>query len=49
VRARARPKARCSGIWFDVLAMLVAPMILAAFRSLTGSKHHAYTASEGTP
>ena len=42
------PSGVASGyVWFDVMALLVAPMIYAPLRSLTGRKRHPYTASEG--
>jgi hypothetical protein len=42
------PSGVASGyVWFDVMALLVAPMISSFFRSL--SRRHAYTATEGTP
>jgi hypothetical protein len=34
-------------VWFDVMALLVAPMIYAPLRSLFGRDPHTYTASEG--
>jgi hypothetical protein len=44
------PSGVASGyVWFDVMALLVAPMILALSRRLTGKGEHAYTATEGTP
>jgi hypothetical protein len=44
------PSGVASGyVWFDVMALLVAPMILSLARSLTGSSHRADTATEGTP
>jgi hypothetical protein len=43
------PSGVASGyVWFDVMALLVAPMILSLFRSLTDRDHHAQTATEGT-
>jgi hypothetical protein len=42
------PSGVASGyVWFDVMALLVAPMISAPLRSLSQRKRHAYTASEG--
>ncbi len=44
------PSGVASGyVWFDVMALLVAPMILSAFRRLTDRNQHAQTATEGTP
>jgi hypothetical protein len=44
------PSGVASGyVWFDVMALLVAPMILSLLRSLSGSNHRADTATEGTP
>jgi hypothetical protein len=43
------PSGVASGyVWFDVMALLFAPMILSLARSLS-EKDHAYTATEGTP
>jgi hypothetical protein len=43
------PSGVASGyVWFDVMALLVAPMILSAHRSLSERNHHADTATEGT-
>jgi len=43
------PSGVASGyVWFDVMALLVAPMISPLLRSLT-KRNHAYTATEGTP
>jgi hypothetical protein len=43
------PSGVASGyVWFDVMAMLLAPMILSLVRSLT-ERHRPYTATEGTP
>jgi hypothetical protein len=36
-------------VWFDVMALLVAPMILSLPRSLSERGDHAHTATEGTP
>ena len=42
------PSGVASGyVWFDVMALLVAPMIYGPLRSLSGRNHHTYTASEG--
>jgi hypothetical protein len=42
------PSGVASGyVWFDVMALLVAPMIYAPLRSLFERSHHTYTASEG--
>ena len=42
------PSGVASGyVWFDVMALLVAPMIYGPLRSLSGRNHHSYTASEG--
>ena len=42
------PSGVASGyVWFDVMAMLVAPMISVPLRSLTGRNLDPYTASEG--
>ena len=44
------PSGVASGyVWFDVMAMLVAPMISSLFRSLSRRIHHTRTATEGTP
>jgi hypothetical protein len=44
------PSGVASGyVWFDVMALLVAPMSSARLRSLFGRIHHARTATEGTP
>jgi hypothetical protein len=44
------PSGVASGyVWFDVMAMLVAPMIYVPLRRLSTRNHHAYTASEGAP
>ena len=44
------PSGVASGyVWFDVMALLVAPMIYTRLRSLSARNHHAYTASEGAP
>jgi hypothetical protein len=43
------PSGVASGyVWFDVMALLVAPMICRAFRSLS-ERNRPYPASEGTP
>ncbi|HET8605678.1 MAG TPA: hypothetical protein VFL66_01475 [Gaiellaceae bacterium] len=43
------PSGVASGyVWFDVMALLVAPMILSLQRSLSG-RNHADTATEGAP
>ena len=43
------PSGVASGyVWFDVMALLFAPMIVSLARSLS-EKDHAYTATEGTP
>jgi len=43
------PSGVASGyVWFDVMALLVAPMICSRLRSLT-ERNHPYTATEGTP
>jgi hypothetical protein len=36
-------------VWFDVMALLVAPMILSFLRRRTDRNHPAHTATEGTP
>ena len=42
------PSGVASGyVWFDVMALLVAPMISSLFRSLSGRIHHTRTATEG--
>jgi hypothetical protein len=42
------PSGVASGyVWFDVMALLVAPMIYARLRSLSGRSTHPYTATEG--
>ncbi len=44
------PSGVASGyVWFDVMALLVAPMISALLRSLSGWIHRTYTATEGAP
>jgi hypothetical protein len=44
------PSGVASGyVWFDVMALLVAPMILSLPRSLSERGDHAHTATEGTP
>jgi hypothetical protein len=44
------PSGVASGyVWFDVMALLVAPVILSLHRSLSERNHHADTATEGTP
>jgi hypothetical protein len=44
------PSGVASGyVWFDVMAMLVAPMISSLLRSLSGRIHRTYTATEGAP
>jgi hypothetical protein len=44
------PSGVASGyVWFDVMAMLVAPMISVPLRSLSRRNHHSYTPSEGSP
>jgi hypothetical protein len=44
------PSGVASGyVWFDVMAMLVAPMISSRFRSLSRRIHHTRTATEGAP
>jgi hypothetical protein len=43
------PSGVASGyVWFDVMALLFAPMILSLVRSLS-ERNHGYTATEGTP
>ena len=43
------PSGVASGyVWFDVMALLVAPMIYTRLRSLSDRNRHAYTTSEGT-
>jgi FtsH-binding integral membrane protein len=43
------PSGVASGyVWFDVMALLVAPMILSLLRSLS-ERNHTRTATEGTP
>jgi hypothetical protein len=42
------PSGVASGyVWFDVMALLTAPMILALIRSLSQRSRHPYTATEG--
>jgi hypothetical protein len=42
------PSGVASGyVWFDVMALLVAPMISVPLRSLSARNRHAYTAREG--
>jgi hypothetical protein len=44
------PSGVASGyVWFDVMAMLVAPMISSLLRGLSGRIHQADTATEGAP
>ena len=44
------PSGVASGyVWFDVMALLVAPMILRLIASLTRRHHQPYPATEGTP
>ncbi len=44
------PSGVASGyVWFDVMALLVAPMILSGLRSLSKRNDHAHAATEGTP
>ena len=44
------PSGVASGyVWFDVMALLAAPMIYARVRSLLERNRHAYATSEGTP
>jgi hypothetical protein len=44
------PSGVASGyVWFDVMALLAAPMILSASRRLSEREHRPYTATEGTP
>ena len=44
------PSGVASGyVWFDVMALLVAPMIYPFVRSLSERIHHANAATEGTP
>jgi hypothetical protein len=44
------PSGVASGyVWFDVMALLVAPMILPLLRSLSERRHPAHTATEGSP
>jgi hypothetical protein len=44
------PSGAASGyVWFDVMGMLVAPMILRLVRSRSKQIHHASTAPQGTP
>ena len=44
------PSGVASGyVWFDVMALLVAPMILSLLRSLFERNQNAYSATEGTP
>jgi hypothetical protein len=44
------PSGVASGyVWFDVMALLVAPMILSFLRSLSQRRHEASPATEGTP
>ena len=44
------PSGVASGyVWFDVMAVLVAPISLSLVRSLTDRKQPAYPATEGTP
>jgi hypothetical protein len=44
------PSGVASGyVWFDVMALLVAPMISSLLRSLSGRIHRIYTATEGAP
>jgi len=44
------PSGVASGyVWFDVMALLVAPMISVPLRSLSPRNQHAHTASEGAP
>jgi hypothetical protein len=44
------PSGVASGyVWFDVMALLVAPVILSLHRSLSARNHHVDTATEGIP
>ncbi len=44
------PSGVASGyVWFDVMALLVAPTIYGPLRSLSERNRHVYTASEGAP
>ena len=44
------PSGVASGyVWFDVMALFVAPMIYPVLRSLSERIHHTSTATEGTP
>jgi len=44
------PSGVASGyVWFDVMALLVAPMIVTLVQSLTQRNRHTYPATEGTP
>jgi hypothetical protein len=44
------PSGVASGyVWFDVMALLVAPYLVSLTRRLTHPKHTTYTASEGAP
>jgi hypothetical protein len=44
------PSGVASGyVWFDVMALLVAPMISARLRGLSPRTRHADTATEGAP
>lgn len=44
------PSGVASGyVWFDVMALLVAPMSYPVVRSLSERIHHANAATEGTP
>jgi hypothetical protein len=44
------PSGVASGyVWFDVMALLITPMIFVLLRSLSAKHHHPYPASDGAP